>query len=159
MNAMKVINSKFRKSLLFCITSLTLVVSPNTHAIADAVLSFDVVAGNFRILDWSLDSSSPGTAHVGSGSGGGLPSFGDLTMQTNSNLLTVRLMSHLTRGQPIPVATLVDGNLSIEMRNVFVTGLFLREPDMHGVVLNFEEFVYTTNGESYCWNIPSNRQC
>ena len=93
------------------------------------------------------------------GGGGGRASFGDLTMQSAGNTLTVRLMSFLARGEFITTATLTDGNITLEMRNVFVTLLAISKPDRHGIAFNFGEFTYSTPSASYCYNIAANLEC
>jgi len=126
---------------------------------ADAVLTVDGIAGSHNIFDWSFETSQSGTTHLGGGGGSGQSSFGDLTMESAGNTLTVGLMRLLAQGNFIASATLTDGNITLEMRNVIVRLVGIRKPDRHGLRLNFEEFTYSTNLDSFCFNISTNQSC
>jgi hypothetical protein len=85
--------------------------------------------------------------------------YNDVEILLNSNELTAFFLENLVTLDVINELRIETGNVSLELRDVRVSGLSMNNPGKESVTLSYLEFTYAVNGISICYNLETGTQC
>jgi len=128
---------------------------------SETTMTLTIGGETTEVLAWSWGASNNG---ISLGGGGAIrANFQNISVTKFTDALSSKLLLRVATGEISDSAVLQSGSITITMSQVLVTSISTgrsgRDPSYENISLDFNEFVFLSDGVEACWNKATGTQC